>query len=162
MGTHLGLVLTLTTHHVGVVTEMQLGFQAVSACFLSFSRVKYVCSSWVESWLTAMLSVPLVLKLTKGIYPTSVRPQAWATQYVVWITPTPTPPHCPPREGLCIIPLLLCVFFQRHRTNLILFPSYPICVYIYYSLNYIREFLPVSGLFSARISLHVGISLMCV
>ena len=71
---------TWAGEHIGVVTEIQLGFQAVSVCFLPFSRVKYVCSSWVEPRLTAMLSVPLVLKLTKGIYPTSVWPQGWATQ----------------------------------------------------------------------------------
>ena len=71
---------TWAGEHIGVVTEIQLGFQAVSACFLPFSRVKYVCSSWVEPRLTAMLSVPLVLKLTKGIYPTSVWLQGWATQ----------------------------------------------------------------------------------
>ena len=71
---------TWAGEHIGVVTEIQLGFKAVSVCFLPFSRVKYVYSSWVESRLTAMLSVPLVLKLTKGIYPTSVWPQGWATQ----------------------------------------------------------------------------------
>ena len=119
-------------------------------------RCKQVCtySSWAEfEFFTPSLPVPLVFKPAKRNYLPDIRLQGQDAQYVVWT------PHSPGRILEFCILLFLCPSWGTGPSLLtaLLLPDF-VCIFFIALIVWV--FLPVSGLFSVRIALHVHVRLI--